>query len=97
MTNGKIEYIIEGKQKLPFNISGAHLHKRDFPDVSEVPLTPSEYQKAPSHLTKEQCQKLMEPDNLDLLQQEFLSWHHSIDHLPKADMRTLIQIGVLPR
>ena len=66
-------------------------------DVSKIPQTTDDYTKECSRIDPEQLQHLMHPKALNEKQEECLRWHERLDHMPYAQMRTLCELGVLPK
>ena len=76
----------------------SHIQDMNQADLTNVPTTPLEYcQEIGKGLTKEEVQSLVYPRVLSPLQQEFMSWHHRLYHLPFNRMLLLAKKGYLPK
>ena len=76
----------------------SHLRDMDQPDLCNIPSTPLEYcQEIGKGLTKEEVQSLAYPRILSPLQQELMSWHHRLYHLPIWRILLLAEKGYLPK
>ena len=75
----------------------SHVSFLDQPDFSNVPSTPFDYCKeAGTGISKEEAQKLAYPCVLTHSQQELLSWHNLLYHLPFTHLFQLARWQVLP-
>lgn len=72
----------------------SHIQDMNQADLTNVPTTPLEYcQEIGKGLTKEEVQSLVYPRVLSSLQQEFMSWHHRLYHLPFNRMSLFAKNG----
>eukprot|EP00957_Ditylum_brightwellii_P209661 15362689-Ditylum_brightwellii.AAC.1 len=94
---GVFNYTVVRKSRLPFNVKASQIKKHIMPDIAAIPDNGKEYSSLSKGLTAEQCERISSPESLLPLQQEHLSWHHSIGHLKKLKMKILIWLGILPR
>ena len=63
-----------------------------------MPKTPLEYQNEVGWgLSLEEAQALATPQILSSLQQELMSWHHCLYHLPFPIIFRLASLGILPK
>jgi len=68
------------------------------PDLSNLPSTPLDYCKEVGKgLSLEEAQRLARPRTLSPLQQELMSWHHRLYHLPFNTILMLADRGHLPK
>ena len=67
------------------------------PDIGWIPTTLPEYKSSTRCLTDEQIKTLCSPNHLSPLQQEFLSLHHKLCHLPFSVMLRMSKLGILPK
>ena len=74
-----------------------HLRSPGNPDVGWIPSSAPEYNQSASQLTEEQVNNIISPSHLSPLQQEFLSLHCKLLHLPFSVMLRMSKIGILPR
>jgi len=66
--------------------------------MHNIPSTPLEYCKEVGfRLTKEEAQRLARPRTLAPLQQELMSWHHKLYHLPFCIILILANRNFLPK
>ena len=63
-----------------------HLHPPGNPDVGLIPSLGPECNQSASQLTEEQVKNIVSPSHLSPLQQEFLSLHCKLLHLPFSIM-----------
>ena len=76
----------------------SHVHFLEQPDFSNIPSTPLDYRNEVGiGISKEAAQELAYPRILSPSQQELLSWHHRLYHLPFARLFQLAQLKILPR
>ena len=74
-----------------------YLRSPDNPDIGWIPSSVPEYRMASKELSEEDIQKITSLMHLSPLQQEFLSMHHRLCHLPFTIMLRLSKFGILPR
>ena len=67
------------------------------PDVGWIPSSVPDLVDASKGLSEEEIEKIKSKDTLSPLQQEFLSLHHRLLHLPFTVMLRLSKYGILPR
>ena len=76
----------------------SHLRLKSQPDLSNIPSTPLDYCKEVElGISKEEAQALAYPRVLSPSQQELMSWHHRLYHLPFWRMFQLASKGYLPK
>ena len=73
-----------------------HLRSPTNPDIGWIPTSTPELESAARHLTDEQIEEITLPMHLSPLQQEFLSRHCQLLHLPFSTMLRMSKIGLLP-
>ena len=73
-----------------------HLRLPTNPDVGWIPSSVPEYKQAAKTLLEEDIEKITSPKHLSPLQQEFLSVHYKLSHLPFTIMLRLAKVGILP-
>lgn len=77
---------------------GVFLQLLDQPDLSNIPKTPLDYCKEVGvGLSREEVQELAYPRLLTPIQQELMSWHYRLYHLPFNRLFQLAQRGILPK
>jgi len=75
----------------------AHIRLLDQADLTNIPKTPLEYcREVGKGLTQDEAQRLACPQTLTPLQQELLSWHHRLYHLPFGRIFKMCELGYLP-
>ena len=74
-----------------------HLRSPSNPDVGWIPSSTQEYNAAAESLSDKEVEALCSPLHLSPLQQEFLSLHNRLFHLPFAMMLRLCKFGILPK
>ena len=68
----------------------------EYPDFSNIPKTPLDYRNEVGRgLSLQEAQALATPRTLLPLQQELMSWHHRLYHLPFRILFRLTQLGFL--
>ena len=76
----------------------SHLWVLDQPHLCNIPSTPLDYYKeVEKGLTKEEVQRLAYPLVLSPVQQELMSWHHRLYHLPFWWLFQYAKMGYLPK
>ena len=80
------------------DVHDSNLQLLDQPDFSNIPTTPLDYRNEVGHgLSLEEAQALARPRTLSPLQQELMSWHHRLYHLPFRTIFRLADLGILPK
>ena len=93
-----LKHIIRHKDGSRSLVNKTHLSFIDQIGFDNLPSTPLDYCKEVGKgITQEQAQKLAYPRSLTPEQQELMSWHHRLYHLPFHKMLTLAKFGILPR
>eukprot|EP00957_Ditylum_brightwellii_P187015 14243186-Ditylum_brightwellii.AAC.1 len=67
---------------MSFNVGAKMLRRVAVPDAGLIPSKENVMQTSRG-LTTEQCEKILKPDLLTPLQQEYLSWHDCLGHTIK--------------
>ena len=73
-----------------------HLLSPNNPDVGWIPSSVTEYKQSAKTLSEKDIEKIMSPKNLSPLQQEFLSVHYKLNHLPFTIMLRISNMSILP-
>ena len=80
------------------DVHDSNLQLLDQPDFSNIPKTPLDYRNEVGHgLSLEEAQTLARQRPLSPLQQELMSWHHRLYHLPFRTIFRLADLGILPK
>ena len=80
------------------NVHDSNLQLLHQPDFGNIPKTPLDYRnEVGTGLTLEEAQNLARPRTLSPLQQELMSWHHRLYHLPFRIIFRLSSLGILPK
>ena len=74
-----------------------HLKAFEQPDLTNVPRTPLDYCQEIKDISPEELKELVYPRQLSPVQQEFLSWHNRLFHMPFGQMYKLAKLGILPK
>ena len=74
-----------------------YLRSPSNPDIGWIPTSVPEYQTASTRLSEEEIEEITSPIHLSPIQQEFLSMHYKLLHLPFSIMLRLAKFGVLPK
>jgi len=94
--NGK--HIVRRKDGTKLHVHSCHLAFLNQMDMGNIPSTPLDYCKEVGQgLTKEDAQRLARPRTLSPLQQELMSWHHRLYHLPFRLIFMLAKRNILPK
>ena len=67
------------------------------PYVGWIPSSVLEYKQSGKTLSEKDIEKITSPKNLSPLQQEFLSVHYKLNHLPFTIMLWLYNMSIIPR
>ena len=73
-----------------------HLRSPNNPDVGWIPSSVPEYKQSAKTLSEKDIEKITSPKHLSPLQQEFLSFHYKLNHLPFTIVLRLSNISILP-
>ena len=74
-----------------------NLRSPNNPYVGWIPRSVPEYKQSAKTLSEKDIEKIMSPKHLSPLQQEFLSVHYKLNHLPFTIMLRLSNMSILPR
>ena len=80
-----------------FDTTREHLRVPSNPDIGWIPTSIPEYWQSSRCISDEDVRKITSPDHLSPLQQEFLSLHHRLLHLPMPIMLRMSRLGILPK
>ena len=69
----------------------------DEPDPMTIPITDDQIKAFSKFLSPEALKQLSRKTVEDDLTQEFMHWHHKLNHLPYSDMFRLCERGMLPK
>lgn len=79
-------------------VYSSNLKLQDQTDLTSLPTTPLDYCKEVGKtVTKKEASRLAYPQQLSPLQQELLSWHFRLHHLPFWRIFLLCEAGYLPK
>ena len=96
-TEGVVHIMVVSTSGEEITTMREHLRPPENPDISWIPSSVPEYKSTANLLSEEELQKLTSLIHLSPLQQEFLSMHHKLFHLPYSTMLRLAKFGILPR
>ena len=93
-----MHHFIRHKDGSRSTVTGPHLRLHDQADLTNIPKTPLEYcREVGKGITQEEAQRLACPKVLSPLQQELLSWHYRLYHLPFGRIFKMCELGYLPK
>ena len=96
--NGIIRFVVTSiASEEDIETTSDHLRSPSNPDIGWIPTSVPEYRSTSKMLTEEEIKNLTSPTHLSPLQQEFLSVHYKMNHLPFTNMLRLSNFGILPR
>ena len=89
------------KVKLPDgrvkNATVEQLRRIDEPDVGIVPQTPSQLAADADLMSKDALKAVLCPEVLSKDEEDFMHWHHRLNHLSATNMLRLAKAGILPK
>ncbi|EJK58187.1 hypothetical protein THAOC_21711, partial [Thalassiosira oceanica] len=95
--DGKIHFI-RHKNNERSTTASSNLSLFNQADLTNVPRSPMDYcQEVGKGISQEEAQRLACPRVLTPLQQELLSWHYRLYHLPFGKIFRMCELGYLPR
>ena len=77
--------------------SPEYLQHMEDPDVALIPAKVSEFRKKVDLLSDDNLSFLANPRALDPLEEDWLRWHHRLNHLSRTRMIQLVHAGLLPK
>ena len=93
-----LKHIIRHKDGSRSLVNQTYLLLIDQIGFDNLPSTPLKYcNEVGKGITQEQAQRLAYLRSLTPEQQELMSWHHCLYHLPFHKMLTLAKFGMLPK
>ena len=92
-----LRIVVTNSNRKDMTTTKKHLCSPSNPDVGWIPSSVLEYRQASKTLSEEDIEKITSPKHLSSLQQEFLSVHYKLSHLPFTIMLRLSKLGILPR
>ena len=92
-----LHFVVLDSNSKEISTTQEHLRSPSNPDVGWIPSSTQEYNAAAESLSDKEVEALCSPLHLSPLQQEFLSLHNRLFHLPFAMMLRLCKFGVLPK
>lgn len=92
------QHVVRRKDGSKIFVYDVHLSFQSQANLTNLPSTPLDYCKeVRESLSKEEATKLAYPRRLSPLQQELLSWHFRLYHLPFWRIFELCEAGYLPK
>ena len=73
------------------------LHFLENPDIASIPQTSDDYCKECEVVSKEDLKGILEPQSLSPLQEEMMSYHLKLHHLPFPKLVELAERGEIPK
>ena len=95
--NGVLRIVVMNSNGEDITTAREFLRSPGNPDIGWIPTSVPEYQSRAKEISDEDMTKITSPVHLSPLQQEFLSVHHKLFHLPFTIMLRLSKFGVLPK
>ena len=93
-----ILHTISLKDNTKLSVYVINLKLLDQPSFSNMPNTPLEYRnEVGTGITLDEAQALARPRTLSPLQQEFMSWHHRLYHIPYRIIFWLARLSFLTK
>ena len=93
-----LTYTIRRKDGTKLLVNDRNLSFLNQINVTNLPSTPLDYCKEVGKgISKDEAQRLARPRTLTPLQQELMSWHHRLYHLPFHRIFMLAKRGFLPK
>ena len=94
----KLQHTVRQRNRQLALVHSSHLSFHNQISMSNIPSTPMDYCKEVGQgLTEEEAKSLARPRVLSPAQQELMSWHHRLYHLPFRAIFMLAKCGVLPK
>ena len=91
-------HTIRLKENTKLSVYDSNLKLLYQPSFSNIPNNPLDYRnKVGTGLTLDEAQALAIPHTLSPLQQEFMSWHHRLYHIPYRIIFRLASLSFLPK
>ena len=96
-SDGKSHTVLT-KDSSKFVVHDSNLQLLNQPYFANIPKTPLDYKKeVGTGLPLPEAQALARPTALSPVQQELMSWHHRLYHLPFRHIFRLAILGILPK
>ena len=96
-SEGATKFVVELPGKRLVTTTCDHLRPPSQPDIAKIPILPDDYKEDAGNLSKEQLEKLASPQALSPEQQELMSYHQRLLHLPFFILHRMAQLGIIPR
>ena len=97
-TSDGLSHTVRCKDGSKIVVHDSNLQLLKQPDFTNIPKTPLDYRnEVGTGLSLQEAQTLARPTVLSPVQQEFMSWHHRLYHLPFRHMFRLATLGILPK
>ena len=94
---GATKFVVELPGNRMVTTTCDHLKSPSQPDIARIPILPDDYRQDASNLSDEQLEKLASPQALSPEQQELMSYHQRLLHLPFFILHRMAQLGIIPR
>ena len=89
-------FTIEFKDGRTQQTTREHIELVDTPDPLSIPTKVKSLIEVASAIPEEVLNKMMNPEVLTPLQELWIWWHETLDHLPRLDMNHLVDQKILP-
>ena len=95
--DGAMKFVVDLPGNKTVTTTCDHLKSPCQPDIARVPITPDDYRNDATELSDKQLEQLANPHALSPEQQELMSYHQRLGHLPFSLLHRLAQLGLIPR
>ena len=95
--DGEYEYSVSDEEGNNFETARHKLIPEDTPDVASIPQTHDQYVEEAKLLSAVDLKHVLEPQIISPDQQQLLSIHHKLDHLPFPHLFKMAEKGIIPK
>ena len=91
-------HTVRTKDGSKFVVHDSNIQLLNQPDFANIPKSPLDYRnEVGTGLTLPEAQDLARTTALFPVQQELMSWHHTLYHLPFCHIFRIASLGILPK
>ena len=95
------KYTVEDAKGERYTVTRECLYDIGGVDIADIPSAEKDFESLATTLSAEELvelyARLTNPSSLTPAKEEFISWHHRLNHLPFPMMKRLAEMGVLPK
>ena len=84
----------DGKE---LTVPSDYLHYVENPDIASIPQVSEDYCRECNNITKQDLAHILQPKSLSPLQEEIMSYHIKMHHIPFNQLIVLAEKGKIPR